>query len=66
MGIGRSGKQGRFDDAAVVLGDRLEPGSLYRLLADEGHRFFGDEYFADLSAPTRRGVRRSRRGWSRR
>src|ERR1035438_684994 len=55
MGIGRSGKQGRFDDAAVVLGDRLEPGSLYRLLADEGHRLFGDGYFADLYVPTRRG-----------
>lgn len=55
MGIGRSGKQGRFDDAAVVLGDRLEPGSLYRLLADEGHRLFGDDYFADLYAPTHRG-----------
>ena len=55
MGIGRSGKQGRFDDAAVVLGDRLEPGSLYRLLADEGHRLFGDGYFADLYVPTHRG-----------
>lgn len=55
MGIGRSGKQGRFDDAAVVLGDRLEPGSLFRLLADEGHRLFGDDYFADLYAPTHRG-----------
>ena len=55
MGIGRSGKQGRFDDAAVVLGDRLEPGSLCRLLADEGHRLFGDDYFADLYAPTHRG-----------
>ena len=55
MGIGRSGSQGRFDDAAVVLGDRLEPGSLYRLLADEGHRLFADDYFADLYAPTHRG-----------
>ena len=48
MGIGRSGKQGRFDDAAVVLGDRLAPGSLYRLLADEGHRLFADGYFRGL------------------
>ena len=55
MGIGRSGKQGRFDDAAVVLGDRLEPGSLFRLLADEGHRLFGVGYFADLYGPTHRG-----------
>ena len=55
MGIGRSGRQGRFDDAALVLGDRLERGSLYRLLADEGHRLFGDDYFADLYAPTHRG-----------
>src|ERR1019366_6021986 len=54
-GQGQSGKQGRFDDAAVVLGDRLEPGSLSRLLADEGHRLFGDDYFADLYAPTHRG-----------
>jgi hypothetical protein len=38
MGIGRSDSQGRFDEASVVLGDRLEPGSVYRLLADEGHR----------------------------
>jgi hypothetical protein len=55
MGIGRSGKQGRFDDAAVVLGDRLERGSLFRLLADEGHRLFGVGYFADLYGPTHRG-----------
>jgi hypothetical protein len=38
-----------------MLGDRLEPGSLYRLLADEGHRLFVDDYFADLYAPTHRG-----------
>lgn len=48
MGIGRSDSQGRFDEASVVLGARLVSGSVYRLLADEGHRLFPDGYFADL------------------
>lgn len=30
-------------------------GSIYRLLADEGHRIFGDDYFADLYADSARG-----------
>jgi len=55
MGVGRSGEQGHFDDAALVLGGRLEAGSLCRLLADEGRRLFGDDCFADLCAPTHRG-----------
>ena len=55
MAIGAAVKQGQFEDAAVVLGDRLRVGSLYRLLADEGHRLFPDDYFADLFAVTPRG-----------
>lgn len=55
MAIGAAAKQGQFEDAAVVLGDRLAPGSIYRLLADEGHRLFPDEYFADLFVDTPRG-----------
>ncbi len=55
MGIGRSGKQGCLDDAALVLGERLAAGTLYRLLADEGHVLFADDYFADLFKATNRG-----------
>lgn len=55
MGIGRSGRQGRLDDAALVLGERLAAGSLYRLLADQGHVLFADDYFADLFKATNRG-----------
>ena len=55
MAIGAAVKQGQFEDAAMVLGDRLKSGSLYRLLADEGHRLFPDDYFADLFADTPRG-----------
>ncbi len=55
MAIGAAVKQGQFEDAALVLGDRLRAGSLYRLLADEGHRLFPDDYFADLFMATPRG-----------
>jgi hypothetical protein len=55
MAIGAAVKQGHFEDAALVLGDRLKLGSLYRLLADEGHRLFPDDYFADLFVDTPRG-----------
>lgn len=55
MGIGRSGGRGRLDDAALVLGERLAAGTLYRLLADEGHVLFADDYFADLFKATGRG-----------
>ena len=55
MAIGAAAKQGQFEDAAVVLGDRLAEGSIYRLLADEGHRLFPDHYFADLFVDTPRG-----------
>jgi len=55
MAIGAAVKQGHFEDAALVLGDRLKSGSLYRLLAEEGHRLFPDDYFADLFVATPRG-----------
>ncbi len=55
MAIGAAVKQGHFEDAALILGDRLKLGSLYRLLADEGHRLFPDDYFADLFIATSRG-----------
>jgi len=55
MAIGAAVKQGQFEDAALVLGDRLKVGSIYRLLADEGHRLFPDDYFADLFVATPRG-----------
>ena len=48
MALGRSQVQQGFDDPRVLLGDRLREGSLYRLLADHGHRMFPDDYFADL------------------
>ena len=54
-GIGRSGAQGRFDEASLILGEPLEPGSLFRLLADQGHELFLDDYFADLFAATHCG-----------
>jgi len=55
MAIGTAVKQGQFEDAALVLGDRLAIGSVYRLLADQGHRLFPDDYFADLFVATPRG-----------
>jgi len=55
MAIGAAAKQRQFEEAAVVLGDRLVEGSIYRLLADEGHRLFPDQYFADLFVDTPRG-----------
>lgn len=55
MAIGAAAKQGQFEDAAMVLGDRLTPGCIYRLLADEGHCLFPDHYFADLFLDTPRG-----------
>ena len=48
MALGRGERQGRFDDAALLLGDRLAEGSIYRLLAEHGDVLFGEEYFADL------------------
>jgi hypothetical protein len=48
VAIGRGDRQGRFDDAVLVVGEELEPGSVYRLLAEHGDALFGEEYFADL------------------
>jgi hypothetical protein len=55
VAVGRSELQARFDDAVVLLGDQLPVGSVYRLLADEGHRLFADDYFADLFRASRLG-----------
>jgi IS5 family transposase len=55
MALGTSDKRRRFDDPAVLLGDRLVPGSVYRFLSDEGDRLFDDDYFADLYTASPRG-----------
>lgn len=55
MAIGVADRQARFDDAALLLGEELRPGSVYRLLAEHGHQLFGDGYFADLFARSRLG-----------
>lgn len=48
MVLGCVERQGRFDDAVLLLGDQLPAGSVYWLLAEHGDELFGDEYFADL------------------
>jgi IS5 family transposase len=55
MALGQALTQPRFENPRQVLGKRLVEGSIYRLLADEGHRIFGDDYFADLYADSLRG-----------
>jgi len=55
VAIGQADRQARFDDAALLLGDELRAGSVYRLLAEHGDQLFGDEYFADLFARSRLG-----------
>lgn len=55
MALGVAVAQASFEDAARLLGEALEPGSVYRLLADEGHRLFPDSYFGDLFTESRRG-----------
>jgi hypothetical protein len=55
MAVGRAQSQIRFDDAAALLGDRLPEGSVYHLLARQGQRLFGDDYFADLFADSVKG-----------
>ena len=55
VAIGRAGRQACFDDAALLLGDELRSGSVYRLLAEHGDQLFGDDYFADLFARSRLG-----------
>jgi hypothetical protein len=48
-------RQTRFDDAALLLGEQLSSGSVYRLLAEHGDRLFGDDYFADVFIRSRLG-----------
>jgi len=55
MALGQAVLQARFENPREVLGDRLAAGSIYRLLADEGHRIFPDDYFADLYKDSQRG-----------
>ena len=55
MALGSSQTQQRFENPRDLLGDRLKAGSIYRLLADEGHAMFGDDYFADLYSDSVRG-----------
>lgn len=55
MAVGRADGQARFDDAALLVGERLPVGSLYRLLAEQGQQLFPDNYFADLFKSTRLG-----------
>jgi DDE family transposase/transposase-like protein DUF772 len=55
MALGRAQIQQGFQDPREILGDRLREGSLYRLLADHGHRMFPDDYFADLYTGSARG-----------
>jgi hypothetical protein len=55
MAVGRARTQARFDDAALLLGDRLPEGTVYHLLAGEGQRLFGDDYFADLFTASPKG-----------
>jgi hypothetical protein len=55
MALGAAVMQQRFENPREVLGERLQEGSIYRLLADEGHRIFADDYFADLYTDSMRG-----------
>ena len=55
VAIGLADRQTRFDDAALLLGEELRAGSVYRLLAEHGDRLFANEYFADLFLRSRLG-----------
>jgi len=55
VAIGQADRQARFDDAAMLLGAELTAGSVYRLLAEQDGRLFGDDYFADLFTRSRLG-----------
>jgi hypothetical protein len=55
MALGLAPTQQCFDNPRAILGDRLREGSIYRLLADQGDKLFGDDYFADLYAESVRG-----------
>jgi hypothetical protein len=48
VALGCENRQGRFDDAMLLVGDQLPVGSVYRLLAEHGGALLGEEYFADL------------------
>ena len=66
MALGRAQVGLGFDDPRELLGDRLREGSLYRLLAEQGHRLFPDDYFADCTRSRCGAGRRCRRGcWPR-
>jgi hypothetical protein len=53
MALGSAVVQRRFENPGEILGDRLK--GVYRLLADEGHRVFPDDYFADCYKESARG-----------
>ena len=53
MALGTAVVRQRFENPRDLLGDRLK--GVYRLLADEGHRLFPDDYFADCYKDSRRG-----------
>ena len=53
MALGTAQVEHRFDNPALLLGDRLR--GIYRLLADEGHRLFPDDYFADMFTTSVKG-----------
>jgi hypothetical protein len=36
VALGRENRQGRFDDAVLLVGDQLPVGSIYLLLAEHG------------------------------
>jgi hypothetical protein len=55
VALGHWNGQARFDDAAMLLGEDLRAGTVYRLLAEHGHELFGDDYFADLFKASRLG-----------
>jgi hypothetical protein len=55
MALGVAVVEQRFENPREILGDRLREGSIYRLLADHGHRLFPDDYFADLYKVSARG-----------
>lgn len=53
MALGTAPVVQRFENPRELLGDRLR--GVYRLLAVDGHRLFGDDYFADCYTDSRRG-----------
>ena len=55
MALGVAAVQARFENPREILGERLRDGSVYKLLADEGHRLFPDDYFADCYTRSPKG-----------